>query len=74
MTDGKKKLVDTYALRISHKTKVFTNSLSPVWKKKLNHELRLTIARLLHEANFNPWDYMDPSEDDERSEHGKDQA
>jgi hypothetical protein len=29
------------------------------------------MARVLHEANFNPWDYLDPAEDDERTVQGK---
>lgn len=60
---------ETYALRVSHKMKVHIEALSPMWKKKLNHEIRLTIARILHEADFDPYRYMDRDEDDERARH-----
>lgn len=48
----------TYSFRIPLKTKVMVDELTPARKKRLNQELQLTVARVLHEANFDPTRYL----------------
>ena len=52
------KLSETYSMRIPEITKNKIDKLPPPIKRKLNYELLLTIARVLHEAEFNPCDYL----------------
>lgn len=52
------KRTETYALRIPEITKAKTDRLSAAWKQKLNDALLLTIARILHESEFDPSVYL----------------
>ena len=52
------KLDETFAFRIPELTKKMAVKLSPEFKKKLNAELLMTIARVLHEADFDPRKYL----------------
>ncbi|MBW2066707.1 MAG: hypothetical protein JRJ03_17495 [Deltaproteobacteria bacterium] len=52
------KLNSLYTIRIPDGTKAMIDKLSPLWKKKLNEALRLTVAKVLHEANFDPNVYL----------------
>ena len=52
------KLTESYTFRIPEVTKAKTDRLSSTWKKKLNENLLMTIARLLHEAEFDPSKYL----------------
>ena len=48
------------SVRVADETKAMVDKLNDVWKKKLNHDLRLTVAKVLHEANFDPSVYLNP--------------
>ena len=52
------KLIEQYTFRIPEALKVRLEKLSPEWKMKLNHELRVTCARIIHESKFNPEYYL----------------
>ncbi|MBW1998594.1 MAG: hypothetical protein JRJ29_11590 [Deltaproteobacteria bacterium] len=60
------KLSSLYTMRIPDSTKTMIDKLSPLWKKKLNERLRLTIAKVLHEANFDPNVYLNGDYEPER--------
>jgi hypothetical protein len=50
--------LETYSFRLPADTKRMTEALSPPMKKKLTHELQITVARVLHEAAFDPSVYL----------------
>jgi len=52
------KLVENYQLRIPEITKHKIDNLSKQKKDQLNLEILITIARVLHEAEFNPQTYL----------------
>ncbi len=52
------KCVEIYPFRMPEITKAKVDKLSPSLKKKLNLELLLTTARVLHESEFNPSVYL----------------
>jgi hypothetical protein len=52
------KLDTTYTLRIPSGTKAMLDRLTDEQKTKLNNDLRLVMARALHDATFNPNDYL----------------
>jgi hypothetical protein len=56
------KLSETYSMRIPEITKIKIDKLPAPFKRKLNHELLMTIARVLHEADFNPCNYLKTTE------------
>lgn len=52
------KLLSSFTFRCPEITKAKLDKLSPAWKKKLNEELLLTTAHILHEADFDPRVYL----------------
>ena len=52
------KLTESFALRIPECTKRKLDKLSQKNKKSLNEALLITIARTLHEADFEPGKYL----------------
>lgn len=52
------KLDDTHSFRLPEVTKKQMDKLPPSLKKKLNLKFLLVIAETLHEAKFNPRDYL----------------
>lgn len=52
------KLDETYSFRLPEVTKKQLDKLSPPLKKQLNLKILLVIAETLHEAKFNPRDYL----------------
>lgn len=52
------KLISIYSFRITPKMKEEVENLSPILKSRLNEQLRLTLARVLHEASFDPKNYL----------------
>jgi hypothetical protein len=56
------KLDDTYSFRLPEITKKQVDKLSPPFKKKLNLKMLLVIAEVLHEAEFDPRDYLSTKE------------
>ena len=57
-TEDTDKLLATYSFRIPTYTKGLASRLSPYWKNKLYQELLMTVARILHESEFNPGRYL----------------
>lgn len=56
------KLDDTHSFRLPEVTKKQMDKLPPSLKKKLNLKFLLVIAETLHEAKFNPRDYLSTKE------------
>jgi hypothetical protein len=52
------KLLDNFSMRVPVITKKLIEKLTPVQKKKLNEKILITIAEVLHDANFNPIKYL----------------
>jgi len=52
------KLTETFSFRIPEITKHKLDKLPPHFKKTLTHELLRTIARVLHDAEFDPTVYL----------------
>ncbi len=52
------KLSATFTMRIPEPTKDSLDKLNSSFKKKLNEELLLVMARILHEAAFDPSVYL----------------
>ena len=52
------KLTETYTLRIPEITKSEIDRLPPLLKSKLNNEILLTMARIIHESKFNASLYL----------------
>ena len=52
------KLTETYTLRIPEVTKVNLDHLPAPLKNKLNNEILLTMARVIHESKFDPSLYL----------------
>ena len=52
------KLDETHSFRLPEVTKKQLDKLPPSLKKKLNFKFLLVIAEILHEAKFNPRDYL----------------
>ena len=52
------KLTDQYVIRIPEITKRGLEQLSPVLKKKLNQQILLDMARIIHESKFDPSVYL----------------
>ena len=57
------KLNEIYTLRVSENLKALTDKLSPEWKIKLNQEIRLTMAKVVHESRFDPSLYLGEDND-----------
>lgn len=56
------KLTETYTLRIPEITKIEIDKLSTPLKRKLNEEILLTMAKIIHEGKFNAQLYLRTSE------------
>lgn len=54
------KLTEYYAIRIPEKTKRMIDALPAEWQKKLRNEIRLTMAKVLHE--YRMWSQFKPEE------------
>lgn len=54
------KLTEFYAIRIPEKTKRMIDSLPAEWQRRLRDELRLTMAKVLHE--YRMWKEFKPEE------------
>ena len=52
------KLTETYTLRIPEITKSEIDRLPPLLKSKLNNEILLTMARVIHESKFDASLYL----------------
>lgn len=52
------KLTETFTLRIPEITKAGIDRLPPILKTKLNNEILLTMARVIHESKFDPQLYL----------------
>jgi hypothetical protein len=52
------KLDDTFTFRMPEVTKKYVEKLPSDLKKKLNIKLLLSVAEILHEANFDPRKYL----------------
>jgi hypothetical protein len=52
------KLTETFSLRIPEITKIKIDKLSALNKRKLNESILLTIAHVLHDAEFDPRIYL----------------
>lgn len=48
------KLTEIYSLRIPEITKIEIDRLPAHLKNKINHEILITIARIIHESKFDP--------------------
>lgn len=53
-----KKLLGTYTLRLPVETKQMIDALPSHMKKKLNQEILIAIAKVLHENAFDPTIYL----------------
>jgi hypothetical protein len=47
-------LTEIYSLRIPEITKIEIDRLPAHLKNKINHEILITIARIIHESKFDP--------------------
>jgi len=56
------KLESIYSFRIPLKAKNLVEALNLSQKAKLNHRLRVEIAKVLHECNFDPALYLGEDE------------
>lgn len=56
------KLDAVYSFRLPECTKEQIEKLSPETKKKLNVQLLMVTARVLHESNFDPGSYLSTRE------------
>lgn len=52
------KLTESYTLRIPEITKVQLDKLPPPLKRKLNDEILMTMAKIIHESKFDPRLYL----------------
>lgn len=52
------KLTEQFMIRIPEITKTEIDKLSAEIKKRLNKELLVTMARVIHESKFNPTIYL----------------
>lgn len=52
------KLTELYSLRIPEITKAEVDRLPAALQKKLNHEILITIAKVIHESKFDPNLYL----------------
>ena len=52
------KLDATYSFRLPTYTKVLVDGLSAYWKSKLNQELLVAVAKVLHDSEFDPGRYL----------------
>lgn len=52
------KRTETYSIRIPEITKAKADKLTPAWKGRLNDALLLTMAKILHESEFDPNLYL----------------
>ena len=52
------KLDAIYTIRIPGGTKAMIERLNLTWRTKMNEDVRETIARVLHEANFDKSIYL----------------
>lgn len=57
------KLHGNYALRIPLITQDLIEKLPKKFKKKLNKEIMLSMARIIHESRFEPTEYLSTKED-----------
>lgn len=56
--NGKPLLEFIISVRISERLKRKVDRLPEVFKSKLNAELRRTVAKVIHESEFNEQDYL----------------
>jgi len=52
------KLTSEYTLRIPEITKFELDKLDPNQKLRMNHQIRVTIARAIHDSKFDPEQYL----------------
>jgi hypothetical protein len=52
------KLTEQFMIRIPEITKTGLDKLTPTLKKKLNHEILILMARIIHESKFDPRLYL----------------
>lgn len=52
------KLMESFSLRIPEITKHMIDELTPNWKRRMNEEILLAIARVLHESRFDASVYL----------------
>lgn len=56
------KLIEQYTIKIPYKTKKMIEEMSPDFQRRLREDLRLTMARVIHEwrswQNFKPEAYL----------------
>lgn len=52
------KLTESYTIRIPEITKAHIDSLPSLTKNKLNNEILLTMARVIHESKFDSSMYL----------------
>ena len=52
------KLQATYSFRMPIYTKTLVDCLSTYWKSKLNQELLVAVAKVLHDSEFDPGHYL----------------
>jgi len=52
------KRTDEFTLRVPSVTKVAIDRLAPHYKRRLNDRILVTIAQVLHEADFDPRRYL----------------
>ena len=57
------KLFESFSLRIPTITKEHLEKMPKKFKKKLNEEIMLVMARVIHESRFDPSDYLSTKED-----------
>lgn len=58
MSEVNGKLEYIFSVRISEKTKRRVDKLPEEFKSKLNAEIRRTIAKVIHESEFDERDYL----------------
>lgn len=67
--DDMAKLSETYTLRIPQRIKLMMDEfLSINDKHELNNEIRMLIAKKIHSAKFNPFEYL---KDDDGRDDGR---
>jgi len=52
------KLTEHYMIRVPEIVKINIEKLSPTLKKKLNQEILITMARIIHESRFDARLYL----------------
>lgn len=52
------KLTEVYTLKVPEMLKGMVDRLNPELKTKMNHEIRIIMAKIVHESKFRPEDYL----------------